>query len=273
MASIGGERAVFLDPAIPAVAYVIGLLQTDGSHEGSLDGKGRISLELAVRDENVLLQVADILPCYSSIGRRSRSTNFADHSETATLRFYDRGTRQALANLGVPVGRKARHIEPPAQPFARADYLRGLLDGDGSIGFTRKGEPFISFVTASPTAAEFFCRAVRDVCGVERSCRPNQRDGVCNVMVLNRAAAQLAAWAWCEPVVIGIERKRAAAALVAQWSPPAAKEGRYGVTRKQWTAADDDVVLEHSPTVAAGLLGRTVSSVSARRWRLRREMV
>ncbi|MEV6218954.1 LAGLIDADG family homing endonuclease [Nocardia sp. NPDC051833] len=270
MASSGEAPEMVLDPAIPAVAYVLGLLQTDGSHEGSLEGKGRISLELSARDDDVLTQVADVLPCYSSIGRRSRATNFADRSETATLRFYDRSTRQAFANLGVPVGRKTRHIGPPAQRFAEADYLRGLLDGDGSIGFTRKGEPFVSFVTASSAAAEFFCRAVRNVCGVERSCRPNRRDGVCNVMVLNRAAAQLAAWAWYEPTVIGVERKRAAATRVAQWSPAPAKAGRYGVTRKRWTAADDEVVRANTPTVAAALLGRTVSSVSARQWRLRR---
>ncbi|MFD4428066.1 LAGLIDADG family homing endonuclease [Nocardia sp. NPDC058497] len=267
-----GTPEVELDPAIPGVAYTVGLLQADGSHEGSLEGKGRVSLELSVRDQTVLTQIADILPCYSSIGRRSRATNFAARSETATLRLYDKSTRRAFANLGVTIGRKAEEIAPPAQPFAEADYLRGLLDGDGSVGFTRKGEPFVSFVTASPAAAEFFCRAVRNVCGVERSCRPNQRDGVRNIMVLNRGAAQLAAWAWYSPDVIGIERKSAAAAGVAQWSPSAAKAGRYGVTRQRWTALEDAVVLEHPPMEAAKLLGRTVSSVSARQWRLRRRV-
>ncbi|MFC8383421.1 LAGLIDADG family homing endonuclease [Nocardia sp. NPDC057272] len=269
MASRTGVVEVVLNPEIPAVAYAIGLLQTDGSHEGDLNGKGRISLELAVRDESVLTHLAAALPCYSSIGHRTRATNFAAHSETATLRFYDRATRRAFAELGVAVGRKATEIRPPLTPYSEADYLRGLLDGDGSIGFTRKGEPFVSFVTASPSAAEFFCRAVRKVCGVERSCRPNRRDGVANVMVLNHAAARLAAWTWYSPDVIGVERKRIAAARVACWSPPPERAGRYGALRKRWTAADDSVVLEYGSAEAAELLGRTVSSVSARRWRLR----
>ncbi|MFD3747227.1 hypothetical protein [Nocardia sp. NPDC058633] len=260
---------VVLNPEMPAVAYAIGLLQADGWHEGNLDRKGRISLEVAVRDESVLTHLAQALPCYSSIGHRSRATNFSPHSETATLRFYDRATRRAFAELGVTVGRKATEIRPPLTPFAEADYLRGLLDGDGSIGFTRKGEPFVSFVTASPLAAEFFCRTVQKVCGVERSCRPNRRDGVANVMVLNHAAAQLAAWAWYSPDVIGVERKRTAAAHIACWAPPPEKAGRYGVRRKRWTAADDDIVLEYGPMEAAERLGRTAGSVSARRWRLR----
>ncbi|WP_157124890.1 LAGLIDADG family homing endonuclease [Nocardia pseudovaccinii] len=192
-----------LDPTIPAVAYIIGLLQTDGTHEGSLDGKGRVSLELAIRDEDVLPRIAEVLPCSSSIGHRTRATNFEDHYQTATLRFYDQGVRRAIANLGVSVGKKTRTIRPPVAPFATADYLRGLLDGDGSVGFTRKGEPFISFVTASPAAAEFFCHVIQTVCGVTRTARPNQRDGVSNVMVLNVAAAKLAAW-------FGIRRMRSA---------------------------------------------------------------
>ncbi|MET8776449.1 hypothetical protein ABZV58_15665 [Nocardia sp. NPDC004654] len=258
-----------LDLTTPAVAYTVGLLQTDGSHEGNLDGKGRVSLELGVRDEQILNRIAEILPCYASIGYRTRTTNFATHYETATLRFYDQATRRAIASAGVPVGRKATSIEPPVGPIAEADYLRGLLDGDGSIGFTRKDEPFVGFVTASPAMAEYFCRTVQNVCGVTRTARPNKRDGAINVMVLNHAAAQLAAWAWYSPEVLGLERKSAAAQQVAEWSPVSQKAGRYGVPRKRWTADDDHVVMAYGQAAAARMLGRTLSSVSARRWRLR----
>ncbi|MBF6415171.1 hypothetical protein [Nocardia cyriacigeorgica] len=50
---------VSLDPMVPGVAYMIGLLQTDGSHEGSIDAKGRVSLELAIRDERILERIAE----------------------------------------------------------------------------------------------------------------------------------------------------------------------------------------------------------------------
>lgn len=81
---------MFDDLERPDVAYAVGLLQTDGTHSGSLDGKGRVSLELAVRDQEILARISSLLPCYSSIGYRTRTTNFADKYETAVLRFYDR---------------------------------------------------------------------------------------------------------------------------------------------------------------------------------------
>ncbi|MFF1815709.1 hypothetical protein ACFVWG_00300 [Kribbella sp. NPDC058245] len=260
---------MFEDLEHPDAAYAIGLLQTDGTHSGSLDGKGRVSLELAVRDEEILVKISSLLPCYSSIGHRKRTTNFADEYETAILRFYDKATRRSLAAAGVPVGRKTDRIAPPVCTLATPDYVRGLLDGDGSVGFTRKGEPFVSMVTASPSIAGFVCDIVRDVCGVVRNVRPNSRDGVYNILVLNLAAARLAGWAWYSPHVLCLARKQEAARRVALWVPPVAKAGRYQVVRKPWTESDDLVVMAHGQSEAARLLGRSISSVSVRKWRLR----
>ena len=253
----------------PEVAYLVGLFQTDSSHEGRLDGKGRVALELAARDDDVLNRIAALLPCHSSIRYRTRDTNFSENYTSAVLGFYDQSTRRSLAELGVPPGRKSRIIAPPLRPYAKADYVRGLLDGDGSVGFTGKGEPFVSLVTASPPIAEFFCGVVADICGVTRSARPNKRDGVANVLVLNVSAAKLAAWSWHSPDVLGIERKRLAAAEVASWTPDPKKAGRYGATRKRWTAEEDQIVLSRTGPEAADLLGRTAQSISVRKWRFR----
>ncbi|PRY62238.1 LAGLIDADG family homing endonuclease [Glycomyces artemisiae] len=253
----------------PEIAYLIGLLQTDGSHHGSLDGKGKVVLELSARDESVLPRLASVLPCYSSIRRRTRDTNFSERYESVALSFFDQEVRRALAATGVPPGRKSRTVAPPPPPIAAADYVRGLLDGDGSVGFTGKGEPFVSLVTASEPLAAFFCDVVQEVCGVTRTARPNRRDGVANIMVLNGAAAKLAAWVWNPPEAIGIDRKREAAIQVAAWTPDPAKAGRYGVARKRWTPEEDRIVLSCTQSEAAALLGRTLQSVSLRKWRLR----
>lgn len=253
----------------PEIAYLIGLLQTDGSHHGSLDAKGKVVLELSARDASVLPRLASVLPCYSSIRRRTRDTNFSKGYESVALSFFDQEVRRALAATGVPPGRKSQTIAPPPPPIAVSDYVRGLLDGDGSVGFTAKGQPFVSLVTASKPLAAFFCGIVQEVCGVARTARPNQRDGVANVMVLNHAAAKLAAWAWYSPEAISIDRKREAAVQVAAWAPDPAKAGRYGVARKRWTPEEDRIVLSCTQSEAAALLGRTQQSVSLRRWRLR----
>ncbi|MGI5220838.1 hypothetical protein [Nocardia sp. CA-290969] len=259
-----------LDPVLPAVAYAIGLFQADGSHEGSVEGKGRISLELAIRDQKILLRLSKTLPCYVSIGYRTRNTNFAEEYHSAVLRLYDRDIRRQFANFGVTVGRKSETIRPPDCPFAEPDYVRGLLDGDGSVGFTRKGEPFVGFVTVSEASADYYCQMVRRVCGVTRTPGRNQRDGSFNIVLLNQAAAQLAQWAWYSPDVLGIERKLVSARKVAAWAPPSEKAGRYGAARAPWTAADDQIVMTHRQSEAAQILGRTISSVSVRRWRLRK---
>lgn len=261
------------DTTQPEVAYLIGLLQTDGSHHGSLDAKGKVTLELASRDSGVLQSLAAVLPCYTSIRSRTRDTNFSKAYESTVLSFFDQATRRAIAAHGVPPGRKSRIVSPPPQPFSRADYVRGLLDGDGSVGFTATGRPFVSFVTASPALAEFFCVVVKEVCGVDRTARPNARDGVANIMVLNLAAAKLAAWAWYAPSAIGIDRKREAAALVSAWKPDPAKSSRYGVARKRWTPEEDRIVLSHTQADAARILGRTMQSVNLRSWRLRNNLI
>lgn len=261
---------MFDDLTKPDAAYIVGLLQTDGHHGGDLDHKGKVAIELADRDAAVLEGIRNLLPCYSSVRYRTRTTNFSNDYTTATLRFFDQATRRALATAGVPVGAKSASIRPLKVPHSKPDYVRGLLDGDGSVGFTGQGLPFISMVTASAAIAEYLCDVIYDVCGVRRTSKPNTRDGVHNVMVANVAAADLAAWAWYRSDVLGIERKRAAAVRVAAWRPDSAKADRYGVVKRRWTPTEDQVVMRNSLVEAAEALGRTLSSVSMRRWRLER---
>ena len=50
-----------------------------------------------------------------------------------------------------------RDVAPPREcGLVSRAYLRGVLDGDGSVGFTRTGAPFVSLVTASEPMARFF---------------------------------------------------------------------------------------------------------------------
>ncbi|WP_082622779.1 LAGLIDADG family homing endonuclease [Terrabacter sp. Root85] len=90
-----------------------------------------------------------------------------------------------------------RDVAPPREcGLVSRAYLRGVLDGDGSVGFTRTGAPFVSLVTASEPMARFFEDQVWEVCGVRRSTRRNTRDRVFNVMVTNTSAALMAGHCW-----------------------------------------------------------------------------
>lgn len=259
---------MFADLTNPDSAYLIGLLQTDGHHSGDIEHKGRVQLELAGGDAAILVAVSALLPCYSSVRYRVRTTNFKAEYRTATLTFCDQATRRRLVELGVPAGRKSSVIAPPPVPFSKADYVRGLLDGDGSVGFTCKGQPFVSFVTASEELAQFYCDTIWQVCGVRRTARRNTRDAVFNILVLNTAAATFAAWAWQSSGTLGIDRKRATASRVAMWRPPEATAARFGVARRPWNDDEDDVILTIPVEEAAQRLGRTEQSIKMRLWRL-----
>jgi hypothetical protein len=39
--------------------------------------------------------------------------------------------------IGIPYGKKSETVNPPSNPFSEKDYIRGLIDGDGSIGMRR----------------------------------------------------------------------------------------------------------------------------------------
>ncbi|MET9487972.1 hypothetical protein [Nocardia sp. NPDC006630] len=253
------------DLTSPEVSYMVGLFQSDGSHYGSTAGKGRLSLEISERDADILPKLQRLIPYHSNIKTRTRDTNFKKAYTSQCLNICSQEVRTEFERFGVPVGKKSDSIQPPTEAFSRPDYLRGIIDGDGSVGFTARGYPFVGIVTASPFIAQHFCAEVADVCGVRRTARPNSRDGVFNIMVMSCAAALLAGWCY-PPGSLAIQRKYNAALEIAQWKPPSS---RYGHARQAWTADEDAVVSSNSVEKAAELLGRTVQSVSMRRWRLR----
>lgn len=259
-----------LNLRIPDHAYFFGFLQTDGHHSGdSRPGgqRGRISVEVSAVDDALLREFQSLIqPLNSTISYRSRVTNFGPNS-SATWTACDLSLRQQLLTLGLPVGRKSDDVAPPRVPMSDRDYLRGLIDGDGSVGFTARGWPFISFVTRSAALAEYFCAQVQTVTGSIRTPRRNARDGVFNPMIVNDPAAELAAWLY-PTGCLALERKRVSAVDVAAWVRPASMKARH--LKRSWTPEEDAVILNGgTQRELAARLGRTEQSVNLRRWRLR----
>ena len=182
-----------IDLMLPAHAYFFGFAQTDGNHYAGVGQKGRFSMELSDRDDAVLHSFVALFDVYSRVSYRERITNFGAH-RSATWSVCDLAFRRELTELGLPAGRKATTVAPPARPHSVRDYLRGLIDGDGSVGFTGTGKPFLSFTTASRALADFFCAQTLDVAGAYRTVTANARDGVYNPMVIGEPAAVMAAW-------------------------------------------------------------------------------
>ncbi|WP_312038360.1 LAGLIDADG family homing endonuclease [Streptomyces galbus] len=256
-----------MDLTVPEYAYMFGFLQADGHLSQGPGKKGSLTVEISARDIALLRAFQQLTPYRSSITERTRSTNFAERHTSATWSLHAFEARTTINELGLPYGRKSRTITPPKAPFSRRDYLRGLIDADGSVGFTSKGFPFISLTTASDATASYLCDYGKDTTGVERSVRRNARDGVCNVLYMMELAQRLAADLYY-PGCLALERKRFAAEALATWARPAGM--RTAHTARRWTGEEDQLLLElNSPTAAAEALGRTVQSCSLRLWRLR----
>jgi hypothetical protein len=207
-----------------------------------------------------------VLPWRTSLTFRTRSTNFAPVFECATLTLCGLAARKEFLEAGLRTGRKSATIAPPAEPFSHRDYLRGLYDADGSVGFIANGMPFLSIVTASMPIAEFVCAEILRVTGVVRTARPNKRDGVMNVMITADPAALYAQWLYGD-AILALDRKREAALAVAAWTRPPTMRARS--MHRYWTAEEDALIPTMSVREAATLLGRSERSVNIRRWRLR----
>lgn len=260
---------VHLDPTVEDHAYFLGLFQTDGHLSAADRNRGAATIELGVRDIAVLDAFVGLFApgLRSTVRTRVRRTNFAERHESATWKTHAWSFRKELQALGLPVGHKSGSVAPPAAPVHPRGYLRGLVDGDGSVGFTARGYPFVGFTTASPALHAFFCGQVLDLTGVTRRSLANARDGVFNTIVMNEPAAALAEFLY-PPGSLALPRKLVAAETIARWRRPEGMRARSSPRR--WTEAEDQVVLGLPPTDAAAQLGRTLSSVSMRRWRLTR---
>ncbi|MEU9749295.1 hypothetical protein AB0E17_26935 [Streptomyces niveus] len=260
-----------MDLQDPRYACMFGFLQADGHLSSGPGRKGRLTVEIGARDVEILREFQRLTPYNSSINTRTRSTNFAAEHHSVTWALCALEARTILNNIGLPYGRKSTRITPPRIEFSRPDYLRGVLDADGSVGFTGQGLPFVSLTTASTAVGAYLCHYAKNVTGAERQIRRNERDGIYNIVYTKEAAVELAAHLYY-PGCLALERKRASAASLAAWQRPAGM--RIRPPGRRWKPSEDRVLLRLGDTARAAVeLGRTESSCAIRLWRLRTGLV
>lgn len=259
--------ASFMDLEVPEYAYMFGFLQADGHLRQGAGQKGRLSVEINVRDIEILHKFQRLTPYNSTISERTRSTNFAESHHSATWSLCSLEARTTINQLGLPYGRKSKKITPPRVEFSRSDYLRGVIDADGSVGYTSQGFPFVSLTTASTAVGVYLCRYARMLTGVERLIKRNARDAIYNILYTKEVAQALVSDLYY-PGCLSLERKQMAAASLSKWVRPA--DMRAAHTQRRWTPREDQVLLRLSNSAAASQeLGRTEKSCHLRLWRLR----
>ncbi|UIX31793.1 LAGLIDADG family homing endonuclease [Streptomyces sp. GQFP] len=257
----------FMDLAVPEYAYMFGFIQADGHLKQGPGKKGRLSVEINARDIDLLRKFQKLTPYYSSVTERTRSTNFAETHRSATWSLCSLEARTRLNELGLPYGRKSKTIAPPHVEFSRRDYLRGVIDADGSVGNTSQGFPFVSLTTASTAIAAYLCFYAGKITGAERTLKRNARDGIYNILYTKENAQELAADLYYKDC-LSLQRKQTAADSLSAWIRPA--DMRVAPDRRRWTAQEDRMLLQlNNDASAAKELGRTEKSCYIRLWRLR----
>lgn len=117
----------------PVKAYIAGLLAADGN---VLEQQQRVTLELAVRDHDLVLFVRDQLARGLTVLGRVRPTG----TTTAILAMTSRQLCRDLARHGI-TPRKSLTLEWPEtidEPLHRL-FLLGYFDGDGFVTWSRNG--------------------------------------------------------------------------------------------------------------------------------------
>ena len=256
-------------------SYIIGLLHGDGYMGGGPDGPGRMAVSVSQKDADIIETLEQMLlfkcciystehQCPDQICGRDVGIEVAYRS---TLVVHGQEARLVLLTLGMPYGPKSFTVSPPGWDYSRRDYLRGIIDADGSLGFTKTGIPFLSLATGSDAIKDEFVGFIEDLTGVKKKLNRNKRDGIYNICVYREDAQKLIAEMYYDGAV-ALKRKRDAATAAAGWERPAGCKKAYHIQR--WEEHEDPIVLGETPTEAARILGRKVSSVYARRRYLRR---
>ncbi len=250
----------------PFYAYLFGLIQTDGHLYQNSRNRGRLSIEVGRRDEELLTELQNRLPFHSKITARIRRTNFSSEYASIIWSVFDKRFRDFLMENGLPSGGKSRIISIPVDNFSRIDYFRGLIDGDGSLGLTAQGFPFLSFITASPTIAVEYLSFLKSITGKEKTSTANLRDNVFNIAIYKEDAQKIAQILYYKNC-LALPRKIEKAKTVLNWQRPITMKKVEG--RKFWKTVEDDFILKHSIEEAMEKLDRSRNSIEMRLWRLK----
>jgi len=117
----------------PDFAYSIGLLATDGNL--SKDGR---HINMTSKDEEMVLVFKKCLGIKNKIGRKSRGGS--KEKKYFQVQFGDKNFYNFLVSIGLTQAKSKilASLKIPNRYFA--DFLRGCIDGDGSIHITKHPE-------------------------------------------------------------------------------------------------------------------------------------
>jgi hypothetical protein len=254
----------------PNWAYFMGLLHTDG-HMRDKNSGGRIEISLA-EDDHIILDMLQKLFGGSVKYYKRTGYSFANSKDISRLVINHSYIRNELNINGMPYGAKTKTIVPPTIPFSEFDYWRGVIDGDGSIGFSHQNKnriiPYISFATISEGFKDAFIAFIEKITGktkisLGQKLRPNRTHKMFSVKANNEDAVKLTSLLYYDGC-LALPRKLKIAREVSSWIRPDDMS-----IHQEWDAKKDQIVIDNTTRKATEILGRSLNSICHRRTRLR----
>lgn len=206
----------------------------------------------------------ELFPFCPPIKTRIRDTNFKKNYENNSLRVFPKEFRNELLKLGFSSGKKFLNVFPPKCSFSERDYIRGLIDGDGSVGISKRGFPFISISVKSEALKNYLCNLIEKITGERKRLSRNNRDNTYNIMVNREKAQQFIRYLYY-PNCLVLKRKLKRAQEALKWKRP---QNLKRIFKKFWEPREDKFILNHSIKENCNHLKRTERSIKTRLWRL-----
>lgn len=189
-------------------SYFYGLVLADGSLIREERNRGRVSIELSSKDAKPLELFSIGLPWKSRVSRRDRISPYnGSNFSSTTYVCHSKGLREQLVDIGFPLCEKSFTCYAPSTLVESKAFWRGYFDGDGSLGVTSRGFPFLSLTLVSEELTEQYYDLVQKLTGFRPKVNRNKRDNVRNVVLTRDKAIKLAQWMY-EDSTVFIPRKK-----------------------------------------------------------------
>lgn len=247
-------------------SYVVGLLQGDGCLSKSSRNRGKLSYEISIRDRDIIDKLYNLfIPfVHVNVSERVRSTNFKSNYHSISLTICNLQFRNEL-NEYMPYGKKDNTIKPH-NSLIKKDYIRGLIDADGSIGLS-KDRCFIGLCISSDNIKDFFLESILKITGRRKVLHRNKRDNVYNIILFDEDAQIYSDYLY-DSSGLCINRKYDKFLEIMKWKRDPKKKKKY---MKIWIDSENDIVVNPNFSIEEKMriLDRTEQSVKTRIWKLK----
>ena len=154
----------------PNKAYLLGLIFTDGSVTEESDKQNQLRLELKATDVELLELYRAELGISSKLTYSKRKNSESFLSSVRSDKIVKDLNKYGIVKNKTYITNKLPIVEETLQK----DFLRGLIDGDGSIYCTKDGNYRVNFTSYSENICKDFIELCKKITGVNTRTKPSR---------------------------------------------------------------------------------------------------